>query len=129
VEAILAGKSADNSDAVANVDPELLRPPARHGHFEQNRALNKAVENWLPILVHGRTELQLHHTRVVRLPLVELHSEECVDERLFLEGGAVGSLFAVLLDGGGLGYHGLEKLWAHFLHPFFVFIINFITAA
>lgn len=76
MEIVFLSEGANHSDSVSWLNPQLLRPPADKCHSEENRALNKALQDWMTILVHGGTQFQFHHRSIVLLPLVEFDPEE-----------------------------------------------------
>ena len=75
IERVLYVEVANNSDEVSCLNPKLDGPAASQSHFEQNRALDKASQDRLPILVHRRTKFQLHDGSEIRLSLKKLDSE------------------------------------------------------
>lgn len=75
IERVLFVEVADNSDEVSCLNPKLDGPTASQSHLEQNRALYKASQDRLPILIHRRTQLELHDGCEIRLPLEKLDSE------------------------------------------------------
>ena len=85
VKLVLLAESPNNTNHISSFDPELHCPSANQSHPEKNRTLNKADQNWLPVLVHGWAQLELHHCTIVRLALVKLYSKEAIREELTLK--------------------------------------------
>ena len=85
VKLVLLAESPNNTNHISSFDPKLHCPPAYQSHPEKNRALNKADQNWLPVLVHGWAQLELHHCAIVGFALVKLYSEEAIHEKLTLK--------------------------------------------
>ena len=56
VEVVLLAEVPNDAHEVARLDPELDGPAASQRHLEEDRTLDEAVQNWLPVLVHWRTE-------------------------------------------------------------------------
>ena len=85
VKLVLLAESPNNTDCISSFDPELHRPSANQSHPEKNRALDKADQNWLPVLIHRWAQLELHHCAIVGFALVKLYSKEAIREKLILK--------------------------------------------
>ena len=55
MKVIILIEIAYDPDKVASFDPQLDGPATTQRHFEQNRTLDEAMQNWLPILIHRWT--------------------------------------------------------------------------
>ena len=92
-------EAANDAHEIPGFDPELDRPAAAQRHLEEDGAIDEAGQNRLTVLIHRWTQFELHYGRVIGLPLIELDSEELIDEGLILEVvAAISVVFGITLS-------------------------------